>query len=188
MHTATRDQLSPGSLPHPAPAPPLAAASIYQPLPETVEELELRLADAGRTLMALAVRGTRPAGYRTYWPEVVDSAAEAYGYTEEDCPVPAPSNRAISRMDEAFRWVALIPLDPPRPGSGDTHSRHGGAMLRRVILGRCLTNPRSGRAVMSWRKLGKRLGSNHEAVRQWHALGLARILARLHGAPVPVVC
>ena len=129
--------------------------------------------------MALNVPGCRPSGARTWWPTVLHNSAEAYGYTEEDMPIRAPSARAITRMDEALGWIRLIPLDPARAGSGDLHSRHGGAILRRIVECRCLVNPRSGRHVFSWRRLGDHLSCNHEAARQWHARGLALVLRGL---------
>lgn len=152
--------------------------------PTPAEILQARLEEAGATLMALAVRGVRPAQIRSAHPEVVHEAIEAYGWTEEDMPFAAPSARAITRMDEAFGWIALLTLDPGRPGSGERWSRHGPAMYRRLILSRSYTNPRTGRHVFSWRRLGRVLGTSQETARLWHAQALDRLLGAMNRAGI----
>lgn len=156
------------------------------PIPETLDELRAVLEDAGGTMLALAVRGTRPAGYGSGMPTPVQDVNEAYGWTEEDMPLPVPSARSISAMDQARGWIALIPLDPPRRGSGLLASPHGGAILRRVVEARSFVNPRSGRNTFSYARLAKLLRCSKAAVAGWHAAGLAIILRELHRRPVGI--
>jgi hypothetical protein len=160
------------------------------PMPEDADHVIALLEDAGRTLMCQHVPGCRPAGMRSWWPPVVQAYEDAYGYTAADLPPPLPSAREVSAMDRAHDWIRLIPLDRPRRGSGDLWSRHGGAQLRRVVWLRSLVNPRTGRLMFSWKRLGDALGCSHEAVRQWHARGIDIILGALHrqaAPPAPIV-
>jgi hypothetical protein len=145
----------------------------------TAELVIGRLEEAGKTLLSLPGSRCYPANYRIAWPAVVLAAVEAYGYTAEDLPPPAPAARAISDMDEAWRWITLIPLERGRPGSGERWSRHGGAILRRVVLMRALVNPRNDRHMWSWRKIGLALGCSHQAVSDWHAKGVDCIVSAL---------
>jgi hypothetical protein len=148
------------------------------------------LEDAGRDFMALRVSGTAPAGARSgMLPFLRSLDPESW----VDRPDPAdlqpapPSAREISSSDEVLGWILLIPLDPARRGSGELHSRHGGAMLRRVVFLRSMINPRTDRHVYSWRHLGRRLGCSHEACRAWHATGIDKIFYGLRRNALDVV-
>ena len=64
----------------------------------TEAEVEARLADAGRVLLALPWAGCFPCGFRTLWPE-----------TESERPRhPVPTSHQISAMDQVYRWTTLI--------------------------------------------------------------------------------
>ena len=72
------------------------------------EEIVARLERAGATLLALPSKG-----YTTHLRQmrfdIVHTALEAYGWEAPALRAPAPSAAAISAMDEAFGWLALIP-------------------------------------------------------------------------------
>ncbi len=115
-----------------------------------------RLADAGRTLMALWVRGVRPAGYGSGMPE--------YGHDVEDLrdqmpdldKVDQPASREVTEMDRVLEWVRLIP---------DTKVH-----WRRVVGLRMLVNPRTDRPVMSWKRIATELRSEPKMVENvWYA-------------------
>ena len=125
-----------------------------------------RLEEASRTLYALRVAGVSPARLRSSMPEVVRSFEEAYGWVETRNRVEPPGPRAISRMDEAFAWVALIPQDR--------------VVLRRVVLLRALTKPGADKPLLGWRRIGDRVGASHVAVLGWHKAAIATIVARLN--------
>ena len=127
----------------------------------------LRLEEAGRTLLALPNRGCRPADTGSGWPAVVHDFSEAYGYGEVEVRAPIPSPQAITRMDEALQWVALIPEQK--------------VSLRKIVLLRALLHPVSDRHLWSWRKIGRKFGWSHEAVRTWHAQGIDAIVAGANG-------
>lgn len=184
----------PSSAPPPPPfRPPFRAdsghagahRSAFVEIPCERDHLEALLQEAVATEAALVVRGVRPAPFRCAWPEVVEDALEAYGWTALDLPSPVPSPRAVSRADLVLAWVPLIPLDPPRRGRDELWSPHGGAVLRKLVLGRAITRRRDGEPAVSWRRLGQRLGCSHEHARRWHAQGLDRILAGLWRPPPP---
>jgi hypothetical protein len=124
----------------------------------------LRLNDAGRTLLSLppghAVRGfTKPQVWRLLAPSVDFDALP-------DRVRPAtPSAKAISEMDEALRWLALIPDDK--------------YVLRRIVASRLLVSPLTDRHLFPWRRIAGLIGSDHKAVQRWHADGIAHIVRRL---------
>jgi hypothetical protein len=118
-----------------------------------------RLEEAGATLMALPQTGYTTA-LRITRLDTLNPGAEPTLEARTRPRAPMPSQAAITRMDEAFAWFRLIPPD-----------RY---MLRRILGGRALIHPITGRHLNSWRKLGERLGADHNAVRRWHgeAIGL----------------
>ena len=146
----------------------------------TDDDVLARLEEAGQTLLAMPANGAFPAGYRSNWPDVVHAAVLAYGYDGEGVRPSPPSAASITRMDEAFRWLQLIPLDRAPNGCGELYSRHGGAILRRIVLMRTLVSPVSGRHRWSWRKIGDAFGWDYRAVQRWHAQGLATITLALN--------
>jgi len=123
-----------------------------------------RLEEAGRTLLALPHRGYSPRLAQVRL-DVIHDAMEAYGWTTARVRLPPPEPGAISRMDEAFSWLGLIP-----------QSRF---VLRSIVAARALVHPISERHLFSWRKLGERLGADHKAIQRWHAEGIRLILAGL---------
>ena len=129
------------------------------------ETVIARLEEAGRTLIALPGRGCLPAGYRAAWPEFPQLQIEAYGYTEEEARPAVPSAAAITRMDEAFAWVRLIPSEKQS--------------WRKIVLLRSLVNPITDRHRWSWRRIGKHFGWHHQAVQQWHCQGIDKIVVEL---------
>ncbi|HEX3576577.1 MAG TPA: DUF6362 family protein, partial [Rhodopila sp.] len=99
------------------------------------EVVSHRLEQAGMTLLAMRVPSPYPAPYRCALPEVLREAIEAYGWTDEPTLTAVPDAAEITRMDQAFGWLALIPK-----------SRH---VLRRIVAARCLVSPESGRHLMT---------------------------------------
>ncbi len=131
------------------------------------EAVIARLEEAGATLLALPQRGYST-GFRQSTLEIVRAASEAYGWEgNAKLRPPVPSAGAITRMDEAFAWLALIPDD-----------RY---VLRRILAARALTHPLSGRHLYPWRRLAAALGADHKAVQRWHREGVGLLLAGLSG-------
>ena len=138
-------------------------------LPDNLEYVDApyvigRLEKAGQTLIALPGTGTRPAAYRVMWPEfwtAVEDMAAA-----EKTRYPVPSAAAITAMDEAFRWIELIPLASIR--------------TRQLILLRLLVQPISDKHVWSWRKLEGRFGMGKDALILRHGRGIGRIVTLLN--------
>jgi hypothetical protein len=132
------------------------------------ETIIYRLEEAGRTLLSLPNAGCFPAGIRTYWPQGAEMAAECWGYGLEEGIRPAPpTSVAITRMDEAMRWVNLIAPDK--------------RVHRRIVLMRALVNPRNERHIWSFRKIGRALGFDHKAGQRWHDQGIDWIAQGLYG-------
>ena len=130
-------------------------------------EIVARLEEAGATLLALPQRGYSP-DLRTGGLEIVRAASESYGWEGNvKLRPPVPSAARITRMDEAFAWLALIP--------------DGRYVLRRILAARALTHPLTGRHLYAWRRLGAALGADHKAVQRWHGEGVALLVAGLAG-------
>ena len=125
-----------------------------------------RLEECGRTLLALPAGGysTR---MRSFNLEVVRSAVEANGWEGGKLRPSIPSAGHITRMDDALRWVQLIPQD-----------RY---VLRRIVGARSLVSPLNDKHLFPWRRLGTMLGADHKAIQRWHAQGIDLIVAGLNG-------
>jgi hypothetical protein len=128
---------------------------------ETTSAITARLEEAGRTLLSLPHRGwtTRLATSRL---DIVHAAAEAYGHQHRARLRPTmPDSGQISRMDEAFGWLLLIPQD-----------RY---VLRRIVGARAMVSPLTDRHLYPWRRLAALLGADHKAIQRWHHDGIAMI-------------
>jgi DNA-directed RNA polymerase specialized sigma24 family protein len=75
--------------------------------PWQIEEVVTRMREAGDTVRRLP-RPRGPAQFGNGWPDIVRDAREAYGYEEPRLRPPAPTPRAIDRMDEVFTWFAIF--------------------------------------------------------------------------------
>lgn len=126
-----------------------------------------RLEAAGSCLLALPNTGYSPHMKITRY-EVVQSAADAYGWDRTSIRQPHPSGVEIDRMDEALGWLSTIPEEK--------------FLLRRLLGARALTHPLTGRHLYPWRRLAGVLGSDHKAVQRWHREGVAIVLAALLAA------
>jgi hypothetical protein len=126
-----------------------------------------RLEEAGSTLLSLPETGFSPR-MRTGALRAVHSAAEAYGWSTARLRPPVPSPDRISRMDEAFKWLGLIPDDR--------------TVLRRLVSARCLVSPLTGKHLYAWRRLGTLVGADHKAIQRWHGEGIRLIVRALNGA------
>lgn len=128
-------------------------------LREAAEVVRL-LRQAWLTLTLLHVAGCRPAGYRSWWPDVVRNAFEAYN---DDAPerarlrpaVPGPG--AIADMDRALAWLLLL-------SEGE----------RRLVWARAMR--------VRWRWLERRMGKCERRLRDdyWAAIGKI-VLAGMSG-------
>lgn len=125
----------------------------------TAEAVRERLEEMAATLRAYRV-AVGPAGYRSYWPTIVRSAWESYldpdGKPQEArLRRPAPSGRAIDRMDQAIAWFALLD-----------------ARDRKLVWAWA-----NGAA---WWRLADRWGRNERTLRRWLDGALAVIVGALN--------
>ena len=144
----------------------------------TRRALRMRLEEAGATLLAMP-GGHGPAKFRSNLPEPVMAAIEAYGRNVVRLRPPIPSAAAITRMDEALGWVALIPSTKV---SADPRNADGNAVLRRLVHSRLLVDPLSWnetptrpRYLVSWADIATMLRADYRAVKLWHGAGLGLI-------------
>ncbi len=152
--------MGPGA-PHPgAPRSPWPAGA------DPAQWVAARLEEAGATLLALPQSGYTTA-LRISRLDTLNPDAEPPLDARTRQRPPLPGTAAITRMDEAFAWFRLIADD-----------RY---VLRRILGGRALVHPITGKHLNSWRKLGERLGADHNAVRRWHGEAIALLVRGLRG-------
>ena len=132
-------------------------------------EVVARLEAAGATLLALPARGYSTQ-LRQMKFDIVHTALEAYGWEAAAVRPPVPSAAAISAMDEAFGWLAIIP-----------ETRY---VLRRILGARALVHPITQRYLYPWRRLGAMLGADHKSVQRWHGQGVEILAAALAGSKI----
>jgi hypothetical protein len=118
-----------------------------------LEETKSRLAEAADALRRLTMNGIRPGAMRSNWPDIVQRAEEAYGWTAERVRPPRPSPAQITRMDEAIGW--LLWLD---------------AEERKLVWARSMG--------LSWRKIEDLDGRSVRTLQNLFAGAMRRILAR----------
>jgi hypothetical protein len=123
-----------------------------------------RLEEAGHTLLCLPQTG-HTTKLRQTRHEFVREALEAFAPSEGRPTPPVPPAHRITRMDQAFSWIPLIPSDK--------------IVLRRIVGCRCLVSPLTERHLFSWRRLARLLGADHKAIQRWHANGIDMIVASL---------
>jgi hypothetical protein len=125
----------------------------------TEAEVEARLADAGRVLLALPWAGCFPCGFRSLWP-----STEPMRFGQHWTPTSAQ----ISAMDLAYGWTALI---------NDQDER-------RLVLMRSLMLPPSAsgrpRHVWTWGRLRRATGLHPDTLKKRWANGIAHVVAALN--------
>ena len=125
-----------------------------------------RLEAAGTTLMCLPANGTAPAALKAAWPEIVRSALEISTFPDGHPRPPRPSAQAITAMDEAFTWLALL--------------GNGAVQTKRLLWMRLMIWPMSDKHLFSWRKIAKSTGLHRDVLTLRHARGIDRIVTRLN--------
>ena len=123
------------------------------------------LEEAGATLLAMPAKGYTTQ-MRQMRFDIVHTALEAYGWEAPALRAPVPSAAEISRMDEVFSWLALVPEQS--------------FLVRRILGARALVHPLTGRHLFPWRRLAKLLGADHKSVQRWHANGIKMLWERLN--------
>jgi hypothetical protein len=129
----------------------------------TNEEVISRLEAAGACILALPRDKARGHVTSAVWRQIAPTA-DAYDFTDRRLRVSVTSEQ-IGAMDEAFRWLALIPDDK--------------YLLRRIVAARALVNPLTGRNLFPWRRLATLIGTDHKAIQRWHAQGIDLIVRAL---------
>lgn len=123
----------------------------------TLALVKTRLQEAADVLRRMkASRHTWPEGYRSAWPDVVQTFWDAYGYSDARArPIP-PTPREIDRMDAALDWFHWLERDE-----------------RYVVWMRAFR--------ITWRRMQERDGRSERTLRTIHRDALLKIYARLAG-------
>jgi hypothetical protein len=128
--------------------------------PRDAEYVTWWLERAGTTLLSLPNRGPK-LGLRVHSMEVLMAGGGTAGGRLRH----TASAADISAMDEALRWLRLIP--------------EAKRVVRRIVAARLLVSPETGRHLNSWRRIGRLIGADHHAVQRWHAEGIRLIVEGL---------
>lgn len=123
-----------------------------------------RLEKAGSTLLALPGTGWSTK-LRMSSLDIVRTAIESYGWTDQRVRPPVPSAAAITDMDEVLGWISFIPVE-----------RY---VLRRIVGARSLVHPVTEKYLFPWRRLGAALGADHKAIQRWHREGIDILVSAL---------
>jgi hypothetical protein len=127
-------------------------------------ELQFWLEWAGGKLMAMQIRGTRPSGYRSYWPDFkAEGFNHGYGYTGERLRPQAPNSEQIDLMDQILTLPNLV----------------SDITARRIISARMVITPVSGRYIYTWTRLAQILHTDRRIVRRKFDDGLTTLAANL---------
>jgi hypothetical protein len=125
----------------------------------TPERVRDRLTEAADVLKRLPAE--RVQGYFNLWPEVVHDFADLVGQSPEPMRLPPPPPAAITCMEETLDWVKFLAPDDAR-----------------LVWARAEGAP--------WKAICWRFGvARATAHRRWQ-YGLAVIVLRLNGRPVPM--
>jgi len=130
-----------------------------------------RLEAAGAAMLALPSHGYSPKLRVTNY-DVVHTTLEAYGWQPLKVRPAMPDAAEISRMDEAFGWLTLIPEEK--------------YVLRRIVGARALVHPITRRYLYPWRRLGEVLGADHKSVQRWHGQGIGIIVMALKNVSIKI--
>ncbi|MFT8723601.1 MAG: DUF6362 family protein [Acetobacter malorum] len=131
-------------------------------VPEQVAEW---LEEAAHTLAALPATGLRPAQSGSGWPDIVRDLDDLDCTRESDDLPIQPSADAVSRMDQVLNWVSLFAPDERN--------------YRMVINMRLIVHPISGLHRWTWRKIAKKLGTDHKRAQDWHQAGIEVIAKKI---------
>lgn len=130
----------------------------------TAEVVIEHMAEAADVMTRLRVRGVWPAGYRSYWPDVMTEFHDEVGMdpkaiakdAEERTKPAEPSSEEIDRMDTTIAMLSLV-ADPKR---------------RRVVWARACG--------LSNRRIARHVHSNRETVGGLYRAAIAEIVAALN--------
>ncbi|MBF0400749.1 MAG: helix-turn-helix domain-containing protein [Magnetococcales bacterium] len=75
----------------------------------TPKMVAARMEEAATTLKRLP--GTTLQGCRAFWPEILHTAGEAYGWDQALVRLGPPPADAITRMDECLEWLRWLEAD-----------------------------------------------------------------------------
>ena len=121
-------------------------------------DVEDRLAEAGRVLLALPWSGCFPAGFRCLWPDQGGPSAWRR----------MPTAREISAMDEAYRWTSFIANQDERRL----------VLMRSLIFDDAVSG--HSRYVWTWRRLRRTTGLHPDTLKARWGRGIDRIVRGLN--------
>jgi len=104
--------------------------------------------------------GVRPAGYRTFWPDVIRKRFEVHGLLEKHNDEPTrcyAGGEAIDRFDQVQEWLSWLRIEE-----------------RRMLIAWARGIPD--------RKIGRRAGHDHKYVQRHRARSLTVIARKLNSA------
>jgi hypothetical protein len=126
-------------------------------------EVEERLTDAGRVLLALPWSGCFPAGFRNLWPDQGRASTRRR----------VPTAQQISAMDAAYGWTAFI-ID---------QDERRFVLMRSLVLSEAGAKPRH---VWTWRRMQRLTGLHRDTLKVRWGRGIDRIVRGLNRPAVAI--
>lgn len=116
------------------------------------EAMRFRLQQAVWTLrhMAMGPHGM-PQQYRSWWPDVVHTRDEAYGWTSAKVTRQKPTAEQLSAMDQMLPLLYQLPV-----------------IDRQIVMLRALP--------LGWRKIAAELKCSHMTVKRWEEDAIERLI------------
>jgi hypothetical protein len=138
-------------------------------IPYTADYVRVRVEEAGKTLLMIPNTGVWPMRYASTWPEVLREWEDMLGCNLElDPPRIRPTMKQMNEYAEVMDWVVMLA----------TYCREKHFVHVAKAIGYGMLHRQDGRRLLSWRKLGTLLGTDHKRAQAWYDDGI-EIIARI---------
>jgi hypothetical protein len=132
-----------------------------------------KLESAGATMMMLSPDGTRPRGYTSGWPEILRDFSDMIGAPKENSrSQPRATMAQMNELEDVETWIVAL--------SAYCREKRIPWVAKATALS-CLRWPLSGKPVMSFSKIGRRMNVSGQSVKNWYEQGVEIIAQEMGG-------
>lgn len=133
--------------------------------------IKAKLESAGRTMMMLPARGTKPRGHVSGWPEIVRDFADMIEAPKQNTnPAPRATMQQMNELAEVEEWIVSLSV----------YCRQKQIpYVARVVGAASLRWPLSERPVFTWSKLARKMHTSPTSIKRWHDTGIGIICSQL---------
>ncbi|MFT8483349.1 MAG: DUF6362 family protein [Gluconobacter cerinus] len=130
--------------------------------------------EAALTLAALPAHGLRPSGARGFWPDIVPDEEDLEWARDSDILPPRPTPDDVSRMDLVFSWLTFL------------GERNENREVRLVVQLYMRVHPISGKHLLSWEKIGRKLGIGRNTAQRRYLTACCLIAEKIRTGQFPL--